>query len=592
MASYHLSVKPVSRADGRSATAAAAYRAAARIACTRQARVHDYTRRAGVLHAEIVLPVGAIAHDRQALWNAAEAAEKRKDGRVAREFEIALPAELAPAQRLALAKQLAEEIIARHGCAVDIAIHAPGKGDDRNHHAHLLTTTRRLGPEGLGAKCRELDDHKTGPAEIEHWRQRWADLQNRALEQAGAQDRVTHLARTPTEIEAGYEPTAHIGSSASELERGGVATERGDINRAVVARNQERKTLWTLIAEREGQIRLLDRQEDRLGLESTTATALLPTRQAEPASKPRKAISDYTLPELQGVLQIEGQALQQARRQRLHTLAEKAQAREQRRAGALAAQKQQRPQLPAGFRNAQLQAFQGQLQQWSVIAKQLERLLDQAQALRERLRLALAQLKAWTVEQLRKRYPEAMARIEGAHPAGRQTPPAAEAMEAAEATKTTPATPQLTSPPAPATRFAPTPGVPRAGHQDQDARIRQLLAGELARLARTEAERMAGGGSRRPRDAVYDAAARYWALRPQHGVDEAEQQLAAQLAAEVVRQIEERAKGAGGATSSAPTPKQALLVRYVQEIHRAPETGVEPAKNVEPRKDQEQDLDR
>ena len=581
MASYHLSVKPVSRADGRSATAAAAYRAAARIACTRQARVHDYTRRAGVLYSEIVLPVGAIAHDRQALWNAAEAAEKRKDGRVAREFEIALPAELAPDQRLALAKQLAEEIIARHGCAVDIAIHAPGKGDDRNHHAHLLTTTRRLGPEGLGAKCRELDDHKTGPAEIEHWRKRWADLQNRALEQAGAEDRVTHLARTATEIEAGYEPTAHVGPSASELERGGVATERGDLNRAVVARNQERKTLWTLIAEREGQIRLLDRREDGLGLEWVTAAATAATTAAVPPekekgkpaeldSKPRQAISDYTLPELHGVLEIEGQALQQARRQRLHALAEKAQAREQRRAAALEAQKQHRPQLPTDFKKAQLQAVQGQLQQWSVMTQQLERLLHQAQALRERLRLALTQLKAWTVEQLRKRYPEAMARIEGVNPQLRPAP---------AATRST-----LTP--------APTTGLPTAGRQDRDAQIRQLLAGELARLARTEAERMASGGSRRPRDAVYDAAARYWALRPQHGSDGAEQHLAAQLAAEVVRQIEERAKGGGGATTSAPTAKQALLVRYIQEVYRAPETRVDTAKKVEPRKDQEQDLDR
>lgn len=102
----------------------------------------------------------------------------RKDGRVAREFEIALPVELTAPQRLALAQQLAKEISLRHGCAVDIAVHAPGRGDDRNHHTHRLTTSRRLGAERLGAKCRELDDQKTGPVEVEYWRERWAEMQN------------------------------------------------------------------------------------------------------------------------------------------------------------------------------------------------------------------------------------------------------------------------------------------------------------------------------------------------------------------------------------------------------------------------------
>src|SRR3546814_6646442 len=84
-------------------------------------------------------------------------AETRKNSTVAREYEIALPAELSAKARRDLALGLAREISERHGVAVDVAIHAPGReGDHRNHHAHLLTTTRRIGPEGLGAKTREL----------------------------------------------------------------------------------------------------------------------------------------------------------------------------------------------------------------------------------------------------------------------------------------------------------------------------------------------------------------------------------------------------------------------------------------------------
>ncbi|WP_407605553.1 MobQ family relaxase, partial [Pseudomonas aeruginosa] len=144
MAIYHLSVKAVSRSAGRSATAAAAYRAGCEITDQRTGEVHDYTRKGGVESADIVLPDGAPdgATDRAALWNAAEAAERRKDACVAREFEVALPDELSPAERRRLAVDFAKEMANREGCAVDVAVHAPGKeGDSRNHHAHILRTT-------------------------------------------------------------------------------------------------------------------------------------------------------------------------------------------------------------------------------------------------------------------------------------------------------------------------------------------------------------------------------------------------------------------------------------------------------------------
>ena len=147
MAIFHLSVKTIGRAQGRSATAAAAYRAATRIEDERTGLLHDYSRKGGVLHREIVVPddAPAWARDRAQLWNAAELAETRKNSTVAREFEVALPGELQRDAQQRLACALAQEITARHKCAVDVAIHAPSRGgDNRNHHAHLLLTTRRL----------------------------------------------------------------------------------------------------------------------------------------------------------------------------------------------------------------------------------------------------------------------------------------------------------------------------------------------------------------------------------------------------------------------------------------------------------------
>ena len=234
MASYHLQVKTVKRSAGRSATAAAAYRAAERIDCAREGRVHDYTRKGGVEEAFIVAPGDAPdwAQDRAALWNGAEAAETRKNSVTAREWEIALPAELSPGDRRELAADFAQALVERYGVAADVAIHAPHReGDDRNHHAHVLTTTRAMGPEGLGAKTRVLDAAKTGGPEIEAMRGTWAELQNRALERAGERDRVDHrslevqradaLTRGDTLAAEALDraPEVKLGPAASAMER-------------------------------------------------------------------------------------------------------------------------------------------------------------------------------------------------------------------------------------------------------------------------------------------------------------------------------------------------------------------------------------
>ena len=240
MAIFHLSVKTIGRSAGRSATAAAAYRAGARVPDERTGLVHDYSRKRGVEHTQIFLPENAPewAADRVRLWNAAELAETRKNSTVAREFEVALPTELNRMQRLALVREFAGDLVKEHGMAVDVAVHEPGKeGDCRNHHAHILCSTRRLTGDGFKDKTRELDDQKSGA--VTTWRQRWAELSNRHFEAAGREERVDHrslaaqhmdaVARGDQEAAAQLNrtPTIHLGPNVAQMERQGLTTDRG-----------------------------------------------------------------------------------------------------------------------------------------------------------------------------------------------------------------------------------------------------------------------------------------------------------------------------------------------------------------------------
>lgn len=227
MAIYHCSVKTVSRSAGRSATGAAAYRAGVCIEDERTGEVHDYRRKRGVEHTELVFPYGSNL-ERNDLWNQAEKAENRKNSTVAREYEVALPEELTPKERIELVRGFARHLAEHYGVAVDVAIHSPGKGGgQRNHHAHILTTTRQVSPEGFGAKTRVLDDKKT--KEIDRIRATWGMMTNRALERSGHAARVDHRSLEAQGIER--DPTTHLGPAATAMERRGVQTERGDINR-------------------------------------------------------------------------------------------------------------------------------------------------------------------------------------------------------------------------------------------------------------------------------------------------------------------------------------------------------------------------
>ncbi|WP_234710710.1 MobA/MobL family protein [Sinorhizobium arboris] len=156
MAIYHLNVKNISRGDGRSIVAAAAYRAGETLPNEAEERRSEFGGRRDVVANEIRLPENAPRWmaDRAQLWNAVETAEIRKDARLAKEVKFALPVELPPSAWLTVARIMADAYAAQE-FAVDLAIHEDGTR--HNPHVHLLMTTRVITADGFGPKIRSAD---------------------------------------------------------------------------------------------------------------------------------------------------------------------------------------------------------------------------------------------------------------------------------------------------------------------------------------------------------------------------------------------------------------------------------------------------
>ena len=171
MAQYRLSAQMIGRSSGRSATAAAAYRAGSRIVDHETGIIHDYTAKRGVMHTEIITPANTPEwmKDREQLWNAVHTVETRKNSQLARELQLSLPHELTAEQQANLVRRFVEEQCVERGMIADIAIHAPSpdpQADERNFHAHVLLTTREF-IGGEWAKNKNRDWHKTEM--IEEW---------------------------------------------------------------------------------------------------------------------------------------------------------------------------------------------------------------------------------------------------------------------------------------------------------------------------------------------------------------------------------------------------------------------------------------
>ncbi|MEQ8694555.1 MAG: Ti-type conjugative transfer relaxase TraA [Gammaproteobacteria bacterium] len=223
MAIYHFSAKVISRANGSSALASAAYRSAARLHDERLDRDHDFTNKSGVVHSEILLPENAPERlgDRSVLWNEVEATEIRKDAQLSREVEFAIPRELNQQQGIDLARDFVKSEFVEQGMIADLNVHWDIGGDGMaKPHAHVMLTMRQVSEDGFGAKVR--DWNKT---ELVHaWREHWAEHVNERMASLDIDARIDHRSLEAQGID--LEPQSKIGAPAHRMERNGLKADR------------------------------------------------------------------------------------------------------------------------------------------------------------------------------------------------------------------------------------------------------------------------------------------------------------------------------------------------------------------------------
>lgn len=245
MAIYYHNVKIVSRSSGRSSVGAAAYRAGEKLTNERDGITHDYTKKQGVIHKEILAPENAPdwARDRSDLWNKVEQSETRLNSQTAREIELALPKELNKDQQIELMRDYLQNNFVNKGMIADYAIHSK----EENPHAHVLLTTRKIDfekNEFEKHKAREwAGDLKSKDLVIE-WRESWATTTNRHLERAGIDQKIDHRSYK----DQGIDRLSQVKMGAAhQMEKRGIETELGNKNREIAEKNKN--------------LELIDRQE-------------------------------------------------------------------------------------------------------------------------------------------------------------------------------------------------------------------------------------------------------------------------------------------------------------------------------------------
>ena len=268
IAIYHCSIKIVSRGKGKSAVAAAAYRSGEKLTNEWDGLTHDYTKKGGVVHSEILLPAHAppAFSDRSTLWNSVELSEKSNNAQLAREVEIALPVELSREEQTRLVREYCSSQFVSKGMIADFNLHDTGGG---NPHAHILLTMRPLDEKGAwlpkSKKEYVLDEngekirlpsgrYKTRKVDLvdwndrenaEVWRRAWANLANEFLAQNNRPERIDHRSYERQGVEK--IPTVHVGVSATQMEKKGIVTERGELNRNIMAANRILREIRRLV---------------------------------------------------------------------------------------------------------------------------------------------------------------------------------------------------------------------------------------------------------------------------------------------------------------------------------------------------------
>lgn len=275
MAIYHCTCKIISRGQGRSAVGAAAYRSGEKLYNEYDGIEHDYTKKGGVVYSEIMLCENAPKEyqDRQTLWNAVEQIEKSSKAQLVREYEVALPVELSREEQIKLVRDFAKENFVDNGMCVDFSIHDK---EDGNPHAHIMLTTRPIEQDnswGVKQKKEYILDkngqkqydkkkqtYKCKTVKTTNWdskeflqrsRESWAEKVNQELEKKSLPQRIDH--RSLKEQGVDRVPTIHEGG-ARKLEKRGIKTDRGKINREIKTANGQMQTIDILTKQTQKEI--------------------------------------------------------------------------------------------------------------------------------------------------------------------------------------------------------------------------------------------------------------------------------------------------------------------------------------------------
>ncbi len=237
MAIYHFSAKIISRANGSSAVASAAYRSASDLFDERLERHHNFSNKTGVVHSEVLLPEGAPERlrDRTTLWNAVEAGEKRKDAQLAREVEFSIPREMNRDQGISLARDFVKQQFVDLGMVADLNVHWDHAEDGSpKPHAHVMLAMREVGPDGFGQKERDWNRNEL----LQEWRAAWSAHVNERLAELGIDTRIDH--RSYAEQGIALEPQHKIGPAASRRPGQGLEAERIEDHARIARENGER----------------------------------------------------------------------------------------------------------------------------------------------------------------------------------------------------------------------------------------------------------------------------------------------------------------------------------------------------------------
>lgn len=250
MAIFYMKTNIIGRSSGRSSVGAAAYRAGEKLRSVAHASyqsgeklqgkdskngkiTHDYRAKGGVVHKEIMLPENAPPEfaDRETLWNAVEASETRKNSQLAREIIAALPREFSLHEQIEVMRKYVHENFVEKGMVADFSLHDTS---ENNPHAHIMLTTRHVTLDGFGGKNRDWNKKEF----LLSYREAWTHIINSTFEHKGMDERIDH--RSYKEQGIDRLPYIHLGHEAAALEKKGIHTKRGDYNREIKRRNEER----------------------------------------------------------------------------------------------------------------------------------------------------------------------------------------------------------------------------------------------------------------------------------------------------------------------------------------------------------------